>query len=135
MIERALIALLLIAAGGAAWIAFNRFSLRRLAGRAPSDPLLADLLPGQPAILYFTTPFCEPCRTLQKPALQKLRDEFGPALQVLEIDATERPDDADRWGVFSAPTTFVLDRRLLPVHVNRGVASAESLRKQLTEAA
>jgi len=29
--------------------------------------------------------------------------------QIVKIDATENPEAADRWGVFSAPTTFVLD--------------------------
>jgi thioredoxin 1 len=131
MIERLLIAGCLVSLGVAAWITFNRLSVRRVAQRAPADPLLATLRDGVPAIVYFTTPFCEPCRTLQKPALKALERELGPAIQVIQVDATEQPDTADRWGVFSAPTTFILDARHTPRQVNRGVASVETLKKQL----
>jgi hypothetical protein len=33
--------------------------------------------------------------------------------------------------VFSVPTTFVLDSARKPRHVNRGVASADQLKRQL----
>jgi thioredoxin 1 len=133
MIERLVIAGVLIILGMATWVVFNRLSVRRAAQaiRAPNDPLLSTLRSDTPAILYFTTPFCEPCRTLQKPALARLQAELGSAIQVIQIDATEQPDVADRWGVFSAPTTFILDRSLTPRQVNRGVASVETLRKQV----
>ncbi|MDX2162970.1 MAG: thioredoxin family protein [bacterium] len=131
MLERLIIAALLIALGAAAWLLYNRFALRRLAVRAERDPLLADLPSGTPVILYFTTPTCAPCRTQQKPALTHLRTELGDSVQIVEIDATLQPNDADRWGVFSAPTTFVIDRDGRPRHVNRGVASAETLRAQI----
>jgi thioredoxin 1 len=84
-----------------------------------------------PAILYFTTPTCIPCRTVQKPALVELQAELGTGIQVIEIDSLEQPEVADRWGVFSAPTTFVLDRDHKPQKVNRGIASAETLKRQL----
>ena len=131
MIERLLIAGVLVSLGVVGWIVFNRLSVRRVAQRAPADPLLATLQDGVPAIVYFTTPFCEPCRTLQKPALNALQRELGPSIQVIQVDASEQPDAADRWGVFSAPTTFVLDGEHKPRQVNRGVASVETLKKQL----
>ena len=132
MLDRLLIAGVLIALGSVGWIAFNRLSVRRLAQRAPTDPLLAGLRNDTAAILYFTTPFCEPCRTLQKPALVKLQADLGSAIQVIQVDASEKPEIADRWGVFSAPTTFILDKRHTPRQVNRGVASVETLKKQLS---
>lgn len=131
MTERLLIAVLLIAGGALTWIALNRFALRRLHDRAPRDPLLSALKPGAPAILYFTTPSCAPCRTQQMPALKQLQAQYRAPVQVIQVDATEDTDAADRWGVFSAPTTFVLDRHGHPRHVNRGVASADVLRRQL----
>ncbi len=131
MIERLLIAGILVGLGVVSWIAFNRLSVRRVAQYAPADPLLATLRDGVPAIVYFTTPFCEPCRTLQKPALTALERDLGPSIQVIQVDASEQPDIADRWGVFSAPTTFILDTHHTPRQVNRGVASTETLKKQL----
>jgi thiol-disulfide isomerase/thioredoxin len=131
MVERIALATTLIVLGVALWTVFNRLSVRRAARLAPADPLLAALPDGVPAILYFTTPFCEPCRTLQKPALVELQTELGSGVQVIQVDASEQPDVADRWGVFSAPTTFVLDSHHTPRQVNRGVASAETLKRQL----
>ncbi len=131
MLERMMIAGCLVSLGVVAWSTFNRLSVRRVAQHAPADPLLATLRDGIPAIVYFTTPFCEPCRTLQKPALKALERELGPSIQVIQVDAAEQPDVADRWGVFSAPTTFVLDTHHTPRQVNRGVASVETLKKQL----
>ncbi len=131
MFERLLVAGLLVSLGVLTWISFNRLSVRWIAQHAPADPLLASLRDGVPAIVYFTTPFCEPCRTLQKPALTALQRELGPSIQVIQVDATEQPDAADRWGVFSAPTTFILDAHHTPRQVNRGVTSAETLKKQL----
>jgi thiol-disulfide isomerase/thioredoxin len=131
MLERLLIAGAVAGLGVVGWIVFNRLSVWRVAQRAPADPLLADLHFGVPAIVYFTTPFCEPCRTQQRPALAQLQADLGPSIQVIQVDATQQPDTADRWGVFSVPTTFILDSRHTPRRVNRGVASAEALKKQV----
>ena len=85
---------------------------------------------GKPTIVYFTTPFCMPCKTQQQPALTQLRSELDH-VQVVQIDATEQPDVADRWGVFSAPTTFILDTLGQPREVNHGVADVHKLRRQI----
>jgi thiol-disulfide isomerase/thioredoxin len=131
MLDRSLFAAVLIVLGVATWIAYNRLSIFRLAKRGTPDPLLADLRSGVPTIVYFTTPYCVPCRTLQRPALDALKAEFGPGIQVIQVDSDQQPEIADRWGVFSAPTTFLLDGQHKPRTVNRGVASAETLKKQL----
>ncbi len=56
---------------------------------------------------------------------------LGEELEVVEIDATERPDLAKAWGVMSVPTTFVLDTRGEARYVNNGVARAEKLLEQI----
>ncbi len=86
---------------------------------------------GTPAILYFTTPTCVPCKTVQRPALQQIKNQMGPRLQVIEVDAAARPDLAADWGVLSVPTTFLLDSKGRPRHVNHGVTRAEKLQQQL----
>jgi thiol-disulfide isomerase/thioredoxin len=131
MFERLLFAAGLIVLGIAVWSVVNRLSIRRLAARASDDPLLSDLRTGVPAIVYFTTPFCVPCRTLQRPALDELEAELGLSIQVVQVDASEQPDVADRWGVFSAPTTFILDGEHRPRQVNRGVATVDRLKQQV----
>jgi thioredoxin-like negative regulator of GroEL len=131
MIERLILAGMLIALGVIAWIAWNRLSLRRLALHTAVDPLLASAVPGVPVILYFTTPFCMPCKTQQQPALQALIQEWAGRVQVVQVDATADPAAADRWGVISAPTTFVLDAARTPRFVNRGVAPRDLLAQQV----
>jgi thiol-disulfide isomerase/thioredoxin len=130
MIERLAWAILLIALGVAAYHAYARL---RLARRGPGEIGLERFRAGRPAILYFSGENCAPCHTLQKPALDDLALEFAGRLQVIEIDALLNPRLADRWGVLSLPTTFVIDRSGRPRRVNHGPARAERLRAQLSE--
>jgi thiol-disulfide isomerase/thioredoxin len=92
---------------------------------------LFSTLPNKPVIVYFTTPECVPCKTVQRPAIQKVTTLLGENVQVVEIDATERPDLAKTWGVMSVPTTFLLDAHGEARFVNNGVTRAEKLMEQL----
>ena len=105
---------------------------QRLLSRAKNNlNSLLNPLPNKPVIVYFTTPDCAPCKTVQRPALEKLMALLGEKLHVVEIDATERPDLAKTWGVMSVPTTFLLDSHGKARYVNNGVTRAEKLMEQL----
>jgi len=86
---------------------------------------------GHSAIVYFTTPTCAPCKTIQRPAIEKLKRKLGKKLQVFEVDASQEPELAKEWGVLSVPTTFIIDPDGKPRYVNHGVATAEKLFQQL----
>ncbi len=132
LLIRALLALVIIATGLALYRLLNRAILYRAQknGAAEAvDPLIAQ--PGMPAILYFTTPECVACKAVQRPALQLLQERLGGRLQVVEIDAHERPDLASRWGVLSVPTTFIIDPQGQLRHVNHGATRADKLLQQL----
>jgi len=133
VIERLLIFLTFAALLALGFQLLRRWQLTRAARIAPADPLLAALRPGVPAILYFTTPACAPCRTRQRPAIQRLLAELGDRVQVIEVNAAEQLDAARRWGVLSIPTTFVLDGEGRPRAINTGVAGLETLRGQLQQ--
>ncbi len=135
MTERLLILLGLAVLGVIAYRVFRGWQVWRAGRVATHDPLLAALRPGVPAILYFTTPQCAPCKTQQRPAIARLLAELGDGVQVIEINALEQPDAADRWGVLSVPTTFVLDGAGRPHQVNYGVAGLDKLRQQITRLA
>jgi thiol-disulfide isomerase/thioredoxin len=135
MIERTIVVLILLVLGTVLYCGLRRYHVRRAAINAPHDPILRDLRPNIPTIVYFTTPSCIPCRTQQKPALSRLQSELGDNIQIIEIDAVDNPEAADRWGVFSAPTTFVLDAHGQPREVNHGVADANKLKQQILAAA
>jgi len=124
------IALLVAAAGVLAYRLFNRMLLARLRGRRLG---LESVRPGVSAILYFTTPTCQPCKTVQRPALARVQAALGERVQVIEVDCTQRPDLADSWGVLSVPTTFIIDSRGRPRRVNHGVTRADQLLAQLAE--
>ncbi|MFT3895470.1 MAG: thioredoxin family protein [Anaerolineales bacterium] len=106
---------------------------QRLLGRAQNHvlSLVGGRLPNKPMIVYFTTPDCAPCKTVQRPALSKLLTLTGDSVQVIEVDATQRPDLAKQWGVMSVPTTFLLDARGEARYVNNGVTRVEKLMEQL----
>ncbi len=105
---------------------------QRLLVRAKSNIFtLFTQLPNKPVIVYFTTPDCAPCKTVQRPALSRVSQLLGDGLEVVEIDATQRPDLAKQWGVMSVPTTFLLDARGEARYVNNGVTRAEKLMEQL----
>ncbi len=131
MIERILFAVILLSVGFSAYQWFTRQQIKQATVNRFTDPLLTGLQPGVPIILYFTTPTCVPCRLQQTPTLQRLQQELGDALKVIRVDATENPEAADRWRVFSVPTTFVLDREGHARKVYNGVVDGETLKREL----
>jgi thiol-disulfide isomerase/thioredoxin len=122
------LAVLIAAACIGAWFLIRVLVLRR-AGRASGH--LERFSPGKPGVVFFTTPDCAACKTVQRPALRELERRLAGRIQVIEIDAVESPEIASSWSVLSVPTTFVLDPDGKPLHVNHGVASARKLFDQL----
>ena len=109
------------------WLA-NRLVLARASAKVHR---LEGRRPGIPTLLYFTAPTCTPCKTVQRPAIERLQQLLGERLLVIEVDASTQAEMATQWGVMSVPTTFILDEQGQPRHVNHGVAAANKLLKQL----
>ena len=83
----------------------------------------------EPYILYFTGDGCTVCRTHQEPALAKLGD-----VRIDKVDAIADRALADRFHVYTLPTTVVLSPDGHALHVNYGYATAPKLERQLAEA-
>ena len=96
---------------------------RRLAAGATAAPA------SEPYILYFTGDSCTVCRTHQEPALAKLG-----AIRVDKVDAVAEREMADRFHVYTLPTTVVMAADGHALHVNYGYAPAPKLERQLAEA-
>ena len=130
VLTRAALALAIILGGFGIYLLYNwTLKLR-------TRNLLADLGPirsGAFILVYFTTPTCASCKTVQRPAIQRLSQMLGSELHVVEVDATEKPELASRWGVMSVPTTFLFDPRGELRHVNHGVTRAEKLLMQFQD--
>ena len=82
-----------------------------------------------PYILYFTGEGCTVCRTHQEPALARL----GSA-RIQKVDAIADRALADRFHVYTLPTTVVMSPDGTPLHVNYGYSPAPKLERQLAEA-
>ncbi|MEZ0396574.1 MAG: thioredoxin family protein [Anaerolineales bacterium] len=126
--ERLLITGILVGGGAVGYLLLNRLLLKRAVNHLAR---FGAYRPGLPTIVYFTTPTCAPCLTMQRPIIERLQTRLGRWLQVIEVDASIHPEVARAWGVISVPTTFVFDAVGRPRSVNHGVASAETLLKQL----
>ena len=96
---------------------------RRLAIRATAAPA------SQPYILYFTGEGCTVCRTHQEPALAKLG-----SVRIEKVDAVADRPLADRFHVYTLPTTVVMSADGRALHINYGYAPAPKLERQLAEA-
>jgi thioredoxin-like negative regulator of GroEL len=84
---------------------------------------------GEPYILYFTGDSCTICRTHQEPALARLGD-----VRIDKVDAVADRVLADRFHVYTLPTTVVMAADGRALHVNYGYAPAPKLEQQLAEA-
>jgi hypothetical protein len=121
--------LVALAATGIVVLAAAGLELWR-AGRARRRALGASAGPAsQPYIIYFTGEGCTVCRTHQEPALAKL-----DGVRVDRVDAIADRDLADRFHVYTLPTTVVMSPEGRALNVNYGYAPAPKLERQLAEA-
>ena len=102
---------------------FRARRARRLAAGARSAPS------SRPYILYFTGESCTVCKTHQEPALARLA-----GVRIDKVDAVRERELADRFHVYTLPTTVVMAADGQALHVNYGYAPAPKLERQLAEA-
>jgi len=109
----------------------SRLARRAVATGSPSGPSGHVPMNGEdaPYIIYFTGDSCTVCKTHQEPALSRLE-----GIRIDKVDAVAERVLADRFHVYTLPTTVVMapDGRVL--HVNYGYAPAPKLERQLAEA-
>jgi thiol-disulfide isomerase/thioredoxin len=132
LVFRLLLSLAVVATGYLSYRLINFLVLIRASSNSAASMKFS---PGKPVLLYFTTPTCVPCKTIQRPAIRRVQEIVGSRLEVVEIDASLQPQLASRWGVLSVPTTFLIDASGKPRHVNHGLASADKLLSQLKDLA
>ena len=117
----AVVGLIVLAAAGLENLRSRR--ARRLVAGVTATPA------AEPYILYFTGDSCTVCRTHQEPALARLGD-----VRIDKVDAVADRALADRFHVYTLPTTVVMAPDGRALHVNYGYAPAPKLERQLAEA-
>lgn len=130
MIERIVIAIALIALGLVAYQGLLLIQRRQVVRQSRQVGSTY-----RPSLLVFTSPTCAPCKLQQLPIIDRLLSDWPKQVDLEIIDVAERPEVAARYGVWSVPTTIVLDGRRNVVAINQGVASDKKLRGQLEHAA
>ena len=111
-------------AGGAA---------RGVAESAGAQHPQAALPVGPVRVLAFSTPQCQQCRLLQKPALAEVVAQ-AEQVEILSIDALEKPELAERYGILTVPSTVVLAPNGRASAVNYGFAPSKLLLAQIADA-
>jgi hypothetical protein len=106
----------------------ERWRSRRATSRALGVPASAGAT-SEPYILYFTGEGCTVCRTHQEPALAKLA-----GVRIEKVDAIADRELADRFHVYTLPTTVIMSPEGRSLQVNYGYAPASKLERQLAEA-
>lgn len=120
----AVVAGVVLAAAGLEAVRSRR--ARRLSAGATANPTIPSV---EPYILYFTGESCTVCKTHQEPALARLG-----GVRIDRVDAVAERSLADRFHVYTLPTTVVMAADGHALHVNYGYATAPKLERQLAEA-
>lgn len=85
-------------------------------------------------ILAFSSEDCHQCHTLQKPALQRIVEQRGETVAILDIDAPGEQELTQRYQVLTVPTTVILDATGKAHAINYGFASTQRLLTQVDAA-
>lgn len=89
--------------------------------------------PGKAGIILFSSPTCAPCKTVQKPVINRIMAKMGSSLQYIEVDASIHTDLANEWGVVSVPTTYIFEPSGRSRFVHFGLVTEKTLIEQLKE--
>ena len=128
MLIRVIVALVVIGLGLLAYqgvLAVQRRRASKSSQRATTS--------GRTELLVFTSPTCGPCKLQQLPIIDRLMPDWTSKIELRVIDVTEQPERAAEFGVWSLPTTIVIDAARRVVAINQGVANERRLRQQLED--
>jgi thioredoxin len=130
MWERILLATAIVSAGALLYLLILLVQRRRAARGA-----LKRAATGRSGLLVFTSPTCAPCKLQQLPIIDRILLDWHDKIEVEIVDVTVRPEMAAQYGVWSLPTTIVLDAQQKVIAINQGVAHEHRLREQIARAA
>lgn len=127
MIERLFITILLILLGTGAYAMFKRRHVRGLGD-------LATAVSQTPTILYFASDSCAACPS-QARYLERLLAQWQDRLVIQKVDTEVEPETAEKYGVFTLPTTILIDQEGDVREINYGLTHTHKLTQQVASLA
>ena len=128
MVERLIITLMVLLVA----IIGIRLLRRRQLRRAQQALQVSTMAVNTPAIVYFWSPSCGQCLSMQKPILERIVSQYGEGrIRLITHNVDETLDVAKAWGVTTVPTTVIVDAQGEVSHVNSGLVTERTLRHQL----
>jgi thiol-disulfide isomerase/thioredoxin len=121
MLERLLLTAFLALIGAALFVALRYRHMRRLK---------IGLVDNRPTLLYFRSDNCGPCIT-QAHYLEILAEKFQDRFALQKVDTELEPEKAATYGVFTLPTTLVIDQQGDVKFINYGLTNSFRLAQQL----
>ncbi len=135
MVERTLILIALAGLVALLFMAGRRFVASRRGRALSAEPFMPAAASGvgRVRLLAFSTPQCQQCRFLQKPALEEVAAQAGD-VEIISMNAQAEPDLAERYGILTVPSTVILRPDGRAAAVNFGYAPARQLLEQIADA-
>ncbi|MCA9919084.1 MAG: thioredoxin family protein [Anaerolineales bacterium] len=127
MFERLLITTLLIMLGTSAYATFKRRHVRVL---GDMETAVSTDSPATSTILYFASDSCAACPS-QARYLEQLLAERPDGLVIQKIDTEVEPETAVKYGVFTLPTTILIDQQGDVREINYGLTHTHKLNQQV----
>ena len=124
MIERAIISGLIVTVFLILWFVSRQIQVRWASRVMAVIPSVSN----QPSLLYFKSDNCAPCAA-QEHYLRDLEESSG--LRVRRVDVDYDPEAADKYGIFTVPTTLIVGQDGAVMYANYGVANLKKLTHQL----
>jgi thioredoxin 1 len=87
-----------------------------------------------PTILYFASDSCAACPS-QARYLEQLLTEWPDGLVIQKVDTEVEPETAAKYGVFTLPTTILIDQQGDVREINYGLTHTQKLNQQVASLA
>lgn len=126
--ERILIVFALALAGVVVFWLFKQWQMRRMTSAVIGTTSVNGSQRAH--LLYFGSENCAACPT-QTRYVEAVANQWADAIEIETIDAEADPEKASRFGVFTLPTTILVDTAGKVREINYGLTNAHKLNQQL----